>query len=828
MSRTSAAAFTAAGLVLLALPAGAQRPTGGVVQPTADVAAGDHAEALEDNPAGIGFGTDFDLTYTFVDAREDLPGEGHAVFASLGILDPYHTGVGLQFLELGGPTATKVTWGHALRFGEGMTLGFNWHSFVSDDHPTLDGFDTYDLGLQLRPLRWIAAGVTMTDFTTPDLGGETVERGWELGLALRPGVEWLTASGRARLPENGDPNIFGARLQSELAGGFGILARYDTTEDPVTGDRVHQLLVGLTDQLVRQVNVGLFAYLPDATNSDRRNGLATQVRLSALPEGPEPTMRQPQVVELNLNEGLEEYAPGGFFETAPRTPFLDTVATLRALEDREDVQGLLVTVTGPEVGWARAAELRDALARLKARGKRIYGAPAGGLLVTGLMGEQLYIGTLLDKVGVNAQFVALEEYKTAPELFTRTGPSPAAQEVQSALLDDLYARLLGRIGEGRQLSPEQVGALIDKAPYTAHKAREAGLLDGVIHYDEFEDILDDDFGGNVRFTGAADLLARREARWGRLPEIAVLFATGTITDGPSLANPFTGSVTTGADSFVREVRRLRDDPYVRAVVLRVDSPGGSVTASDVMWRELTLLGREKPLIVSMGDIAASGGYYVAAPGREIFAQPDTITGSIGIFTGKFDVSGLYWWLGLHKEITTRGARADLLTETRPWDEAEREVVRAGMRTLYDLFLQRVDEGRQNLDRDAVAAVAKGRVWTGAQALANGLVDQSGGLIDAIERAEAIAGLDRDDYIIGRYPEIFGFGGLPGSPLGFLGIGERAESGGAWRWLAALVPPASALALPPQIPEAFAQLLELPIGAFARGEPLALHPFVGRF
>ncbi len=807
--------------------------------PTADVAANGYAESLEDNPAGIGFNEGFDLTYAYTSAGTDAPHEGHALFTALR-LGPYHTGLGFQFLEQPGGQANeplKVTWGHALRLSERLSIGFSWNTFVADGDPLLDDLDTFDAGLQWRAFQWLAAGLAVTDFTTPKVAGLPLDRGYELGLAVRPGTDALTLSGRVRLEDGGDPDpVYGARVRLGLPGPFALVGRWDTAD---VGDaRAHTLLVGLTDQLTDRLLAGAFGYVPDAAADDVRAGLGILARAGSAREPDAPLLTPPWIVEVPIAGDLGEYGSGGLFASRPATPFLNLLRDLRALGRHEDVAAVVLSFGDPELGWARANELREEVKALRAAGKRVYAyitvadtlaysiaaaadkvflAPSGGLLTTGLRSEPMYFQELLERIGVRPQFVAIGDFKSAPETFTRREPSEPARAQTEAVLDALFGRVLKHVADGRKVTVEQARALIDKAPYTAQQAKEANLADAVIHYDELERIAREDLGPRFRFAEARDVLATRQRRWGSASEVAVLYAVGTITDGDSVVNPFTGTVTVGGDTFVRTARALREDPGVRAVVLRIDSGGGSVTASDAMWRELKLLAEEKPLIVSMGDIAASGGYYIAAPGAEILASPETITGSIGIFTGKFDLSGLFWLLGVNRAVFQRGEHADLLSAATAWDDEDLAIVRGGMEALYRLFLERVAEGRPGLEVEQVDAVGRGRVFTGEQARACGLVDRPAGLLTAIDLAAARAELGADDFDVGVYPRTSGFGGAPRAPVHALeGITERLA-----KLRGEAAPPGSPLAL---VPELLRPLLDHPLLHFRSGQALALLPF----
>lgn len=833
-----------AGLTALAAPALAQLDTRGILQPHGDVAAGDHADAIGVNPAGIGFGERFQLAYTYVGSDRDRVGQGHGAWLSLALAAPYTTGLGLEWLQLPGEqssTPVKLSWSHALTLDPSVALGFTWSHFFADGeadalHSPLDGVDTVDVGFQVRPARWLAAGMTVTDLAAPLVGDQQIQRGYEFGVAVRPGTERLDASVQWRIEESDgdDPTItWGAKLRWRFFKRFALLGRLDTTPDG--GQRV---MVGLADEGV--AGAGLFWFAPDITD-DRFTGFAVTGRVRDRVEAMPSLLPRPLVAEVEVGSAAEYGVDGLIFPTA-RAPFLSLLRRLRHLETEDEVSAVLLAFTSDDIGWAQASELRASIARLRAAGKtvyawlpvgdtrtysvaaaadRIYTTHAGGVLLTGIKSELTYLGTLLDRLGVEAQFVGTGAYKSAPETFTRRSPSPAARLQQDALLDGLYASTVAAIARGRGLKPQKVRALIDAGPYTAEAAEKAGLVDGVIHYDEFQGVMREAFGPRVSFVEAGGLLDRREARWGARPEIAVLYAVGTLVDGPSTSNILTGALTTGSETIARAAEQLRTDSRVAAVVLRVDSPGGSVTAADVMWRALARLAEEKPLIVSMGDVAASGGYYIAAPARTILASPDTITGSIGVFGGKFDLSGLYRGLGVETELFLRGERAALMSLERAWSEDERAAVAQSMNTLYGLFLDRVAAGRKNLDRRQVEPLAGGRVWTGAAARACGLVDRPEGLMTAIDLAAIAADIGDGEYDLLVAPGPGELGALPENPLGF----GTAAWGVASRGLMGLLERFAAAPMVPTLPPALSRALALPVFQFTAGTPLALLPFV---
>ncbi len=465
-------------------------------------------------------------------------------------------------------------------------------------------------------------------------------------------------------------------------------------------------------------------------------------------------------------------APGslGFFERRPPSIRALVEAVDRAARDRR-VEGLLLRVGRLETGWARAQELRDALLRFRRSGKpswahledasnleyfvatgcaKIAASPHSMLDVSGLAAEVTFFRGTLDKLGIEAQFEGVGRYKNAPNQMTETGFTEPHREQMNALVDSFFAQYAAGIAEGRGLEDDAVRALIDRGPFRASEAKHAGLVDELLYRDEVEARVP---GGN-RLSPGPYVRAARGRAFDRRPRLALVFAAGELMAGDSQEGPF-GRVA-GADSIIRGLRAARDDDSVRAIILRVDSPGGSGTASDAVWREVQVSRREKPVIASMGDYAASGGFYVAMGADAIVAEPGTITGSIGVFSGKLSFRGLYAKLGLSQEAVSRGRNASLFSSYEPWTEAERAKVRQMNQAFYETFVSKAAEGRGKTPAE-IEAVAQGRVWSGREALDGGLVDALGGLEAAVriarERARIPVGQDVQLVVL---PETQGF------------------------------------------------------------------------
>jgi protease-4 len=328
--------------------------------------------------------------------------------------------------------------------------------------------------------------------------------------------------------------------------------------------------------------------------------------------------------------------------------------------------------------------------------------------------------------------------------------SPAAREALDGLLDDTFRVLVDSLSTGRGLAPDSIRALIDQGPFSAREARRAGLADTLAYEEQIDSLAVRRAGHGVEAVTLAHHDAAQRPRWGA--RIAYVSASGEITSGRSRTQP-DGTEVIGSETLVKALRDVRERRSIKAVVLRIDSPGGEMGASDDIWHEVRRLNAVKPVIVSMSDLGASGGYYIAAPATKIVAQPGTITGSIGVFGGKLNVLGLYQKLGLNVETVSRGRHAGLMSPFRDFTPEEAERFQAHIDESYRLFLERVANGR-HLTTDAVDAVARGRVWSGRSARSRALVDSLGGIRLAFQLAVHSAGLPEDSpFAMEEYPRV---------------------------------------------------------------------------
>ena len=361
--------------------------------------------------------------------------------------------------------------------------------------------------------------------------------------------------------------------------------------------------------------------------------------------------------------------------------------------------------------------------------------PSTPLDLDGVATYELFLRGTLDKIGAYADLHHIGAYKTAVNTFTEKGFTKTHREMDESLNRDLYEQIVGGIAESRKKTEADVRALLNEGPFLPEDALRAGLIDDVAYEDQVDDKLR--AGESRKHLDGDDYARVSPASVGlnRGPRVAIIYAAGTITSGRSGYDPLNGAVA-GADTLIEYIRQARRDRSIRAIVLRVDSPGGSASASDAIWRELMITKNERadrPLIVSMSDLAASGGYYIAMPAQVIVAQPSTLTGSIGIFGGKIVTGGVYQKLGAKIDASSIGRNAELDSMARPFNASETKKIEEQLQAFYDQFVEKVATSRHSTP-EKIDALAQGRVWTGRQAKQNGLVDELGGL----DRAVAIA------------------------------------------------------------------------------------------
>lgn len=473
------------------------------------------------------------------------------------------------------------------------------------------------------------------------------------------------------------------------------------------------------------------------------------------------------VLELRLEGELPESTSDDPFLrlfAGQQMSLRQVVENIQKAKVDKHIKGVLLIIDSLQIRQGKVEEIRDALIDFKTSGKpvyaymergddleyylatvadKIYVSPAGDLSVKGLAASAMYYRGLFNKLKIEPNIERHGKYKSFGDRYTRENMSEAEREELEALLDDLYQNYTEAIAQARKLDIEQVKQIIDNGPYgNARKAQEAGLIDGTNYLDEVKDQFKEQLK-LAKYVGTQGSkyahVSPREFGLYKGEKIAVINAVGGVVSGKSNNSPF-GERTLGSETVAAAIKKAREDNDIKAIILRIDSPGGSGLASDIIWREVALTKGKKPIIASMSDVAASGGYYIAMAADKIVAQPGTLTGSIGVVSGKLNIGGLYQdHLGLTVETIKRGRNADILSEYRNFTEEERTKFRQDMMDFYNLFVTKVAEGRK-MEFAAADAVAQGRVWTGRQAKERGLVDELGGMDKAIAVAKDLAKL----------------------------------------------------------------------------------------
>jgi protease-4 len=483
----------------------------------------------------------------------------------------------------------------------------------------------------------------------------------------------------------------------------------------------------------------------------------------------------PLILELDLTEGVVEGPPAdplGAILSMRKTRLPDVLSGLKRARDDDRVRALIVKIGGHPIGLGTVQELRAAVLEFKRSGKRaiafsetfgefgagtvpyylasafdrIYLQPSGDVGLTGISLEQHFVKNALGKLGVEYQLGQRHEYKTAANMFTQDHMTDAHRESTARIAESVTEQIVAGIAEARGLEPKRVQELIDQGPFIGSEAVAAGLVDQLAFRDEVYDEIRAAAGPDAHLLFVSRYAKGTLAK--RLPHpgehaVALIHGAGPIRLGRSGRSPLPfggGGAAMGSDTISAAIRAARRDDKVKAIVFRVDSPGGSYVASDTIWREV-VLAREsgKPVIVSMGDVAASGGYFVAMAADAIVAQPGTLTGSIGVFGGKPVIRDLLTRVGVTSESVGKGVNAGMFSPTREFSEQQWQRVNAWLDRIYDDFVGKVAQGR-GLDRDRAHELARGRVWTGADAKSNGLVDELGSLEDALSLARRKAGL----------------------------------------------------------------------------------------
>lgn len=733
-------------------------PTFDMQMPATSVATSPGMLSLTTNPAGLswlGSRRAVNMLYLHQE-RLDVDDGTQGVFTGRAdglLLGMGRLGFGLQYIR---PYDDDDSWdylkytlavplmrsGHWLSVGAGVEI---LDPTETNEDPSVDFF----AGALIRPFRYVSLGLAGRNLGRAQIHGARANRILDLGVAVRPlwfAPERVTLAVDFRLIEQVEDPPIRFTGHFSFLDGIGVFGTADLDGNFGAG------------VMVDFQRVGAGGYLDFVNASDVEPGNMLLMARVSTDLQPGFVVGKERTAEFRLDHELttDPREAWGLFRNRPTLHGF--IHAIHGARRDERVDSLLLRVENPELEFSDVQEIREALAEFKAAGKKVffhleyvnnltyYLATAGDAIyvdpvtrvsVTGPRVEAMFFRGTLDMLGVRVNVQKIGKYKNAPDRFTREEPSEGHREVMNSLATETADQMIAAVAEARGLSREEVVRIVDRGIMLPAQARELGLVDGVMYFDDVNEPISKQLNHAVsRVSGYGSRKVFRD-RWGNLPTIAVVYASGAIGMGDLF----------GRNMNAREIAELLSDlrrsPRVDAVVLRVDSPGGGIHASDVIWREVKRLKKRKPVVVSMGPLAASGGYYVSCIADWIVANPATLTGSIGIYNTGFDLSELLAKIGVSHEVVKRGKLADTDSALRGWTEEEQELIQKLIEDLYGGFIERVAEGR-DLDTPQVDALGQGRVWTGRQAKDRGLVDELGGLIPAIRAARARIGLGPED------------------------------------------------------------------------------------
>jgi protease-4 len=613
------------------------------------------------------------------------------------------------------------------------------------------------MGMLYHPIPSSSLGLVIDRINEPKFDGTRQKRLYRPGAAFRPYGEKITLSADMRWPEGEGASGLNGNFRIETA----PLSRLHLAVDYAT-EGTWRLSFAFD---IEQAKVGSQVRLSKSRDFD---GGSYFVELSALNYSSSLGSGKTGIISLS-NDLVEEPGPPGFFDSGQK-PFYKVIAAIRKSADDPAFDHILIKIDGGRYSLAWAQEIRNAILKCREKGKeitvylnsggnisyyiasaadKIVMSPSGYLDLRGIYATATFYTGTMEKLGIKAQVVSTGPHKTYGDAFTEKALTNEAKEQLNWLLDDLYAQMVRDIANDRKMTETDVRKMIDRGPYTARDAYSAGLIDKLAYYD---DLAENAETGSPAMIDLYDLYNRAyyNPRWSESRTIAIVFADGSIRSGASGKSLWEGKIT-GSSTLAEALKSVRNDRDIKAVVLRVNSPGGDLFGSDEIYRQMELLKSKKPLVVSMAGVAASGGYYISMAGDNILVSPATITGSIGVVAGKPDMSGFYEKIGLNKQTIRKGEHSDIRSLDRAATDEEYDLVVRQVGQYYDDFINKVSTWRK-IESDSVEAIAGGRVWTGRQALERGLVDSYGGIWEAIELARKSAGIDqKDKLVIKVYP-----------------------------------------------------------------------------
>lgn len=776
--------------------------------------------SMVQNPANIAFlpGPELRWSGYFLNESAQASSQGHAfAFAlPLGFI-PVSTGVRLDLVSPNRPAAERMadpglayqwfTWDIAVG-NEAAALGVSiQHSY--SNQPAVHDFGTWSAGLTLRPLDWFGLAGVIRQIDAPrSASGAHLGTTYDFGVTVRPtGNDLVEVSTEASyVDEYGGYWLPRAVVDIGIPD-LGHLRGDLTWVDP--GEQLGRSSWVMSTSLVVSGNsrhgsgeLGLGTRYGDALGSEASNhfyeNLTGDVAIRGFRES-----RAAESQGFAVRVRMED-TPGVREHTR-------LLRDLWALAEERSLRAVLLELrASPASSLAHLEELIDAVLHLRQKGiqvlchmedasgaamflcgaaDRVLIHPAGGIRYSGLKSQSYYLEGLFSKLGISADFIRIGAHKSAPESLALQRGTDTAVADRKRLLQQVELELSSGFAKARRTTIADVRKAARTGPFTALEAKREGLVDGFAFDDMLPDKLAELTGEKLPIDRGRAASERRD-RFGPEKRLAIVYVDGDMVDGRSRTFPFVGIRTAGSYTIAETLKQVRDDRSIGAVVLRVETGGGSAMASDVIWREVQLTAAKKPIVVSMGGAAASGGYYISSAGSYIYANPLTVTGSIGIFFGKIEVSGLLQKIGVNVETLKTTKTADSEAVFRPYTDQERETMKRKIEQIYGMFLRRVSDSRK-MSPTRVDEVGRGQVWTGREALGHGLVDDLGGLRQALAKARVLGDVPDDAPIVELpVPE----SSLLGKLLGVEGLKNQLAG-----------PP---LELPPQLKRALVDVVPL--------------------
>ena len=723
------------GVLFMAVIAGAEIDSDMEIFPQSAATVNDISAGIV-NPAGLSSDDIIGFRYLHSYPDSTFKGDNGFLFGMQGIM------VSVQWLKHSNNIFRRK---YLLAGGSRLFPNFYWglsYSRFGSGNQLYKGKNLWKGGFIYRPNPIVSLGLVVDDIFRPKFGDRHLERFYNPAIGFRPFGQRLTFSVDGFLRENESLTKIKSQFRIEALpkGGLTLVAAYRNDGFISLG-------------LAYSIGQSQMAASGNMHKGDFRGGTIYYNQGPVVTSGAG-TMSK-SIGKITLDGSITEEVRGHSFFGQRQRSLLGVLQNIRKASQDKNITALYLDIQRCSLGFAAAQEIRAAIKEFKGTGKKaiayldeagnlgyymaaaadnIYLAPSGYLEFRGLSAEMIYLKGTMDKLGLQAEFIGIGQYKTAPEMFTRSTISSAESVQMNAMLDDFYGQFVSDIAKDRGFSEDGLKALIDEGPFSPEMALSKGLVMELAAEDEIEDNPDKYFGEKYPFHELSEEYNKTGVSnyWGDPAKIAIVYATGEITGQRSQDRPFWGR-TMGEKTVADALRRVRKDPEIKAVVLRINSPGGEVMATDDIYRELEKIKSKKPLIISIGNVGASGGYYLACIGDEVFMMPGTVTGSIGIFTGKLVARGLYEKIGANKVVLNRGRHASIRSDWLPLSDDEVQLVSEQIREFYDDFVAKVARWRR-LSIAHVDSIGQGRVWSGQEALKIGLGTNRGGIMEAIDLA----------------------------------------------------------------------------------------------